>query len=175
MRVDDVKGANHTVRISPAAGSGRIALAIRVRGSLRELARDGFKNARHVAEDVVVPKSPDAVVVIDQPFIANEISRVIRVLASIHLNNETTFTAYQINRVRADRLLPDELVTDETARPQPIPKRSLGFRGVLPQTPGALGLDLSSSPHAATPPHPDCYAIRPLPARGKRLAPRAVK
>jgi hypothetical protein len=45
----------------------------------------------------------------------------------------------------------------------------------LPQTPGALGLDLSSSPHAPTPPHPDCYAIRPLPARGERLAPRAVK
>jgi hypothetical protein len=25
-----------------------------------------------------------------------------------------------------------------------------------------------------TPPHPDCFAIRPLPARGERLAPRAI-
>jgi hypothetical protein len=25
-----------------------------------------------------------------------------------------------------------------------------------------------------TPPHPDCFAIRPLPARAERLAPRAI-
>jgi hypothetical protein len=34
--------------LSPLAGRGRIALAIRVRGSLRERDRNGFKYARHI-------------------------------------------------------------------------------------------------------------------------------
>ena len=62
---------------------------------------------------------------IDKPFIPGHVARVIGVLASVHLNDETAFAAYEINRVRPDRLLPDELVTVEGARSQPIPKSLL--------------------------------------------------
>ena len=79
------------LRLSPRAGRGRIALAIRVRGSLRECSRDYFR-----------------------------------------------------------------------------------FRGSSAQASGALGFDLIGSSHMETPPHPDCFAIRPLPARGERLSPRAI-
>jgi hypothetical protein len=64
-------------------------------------------------------------------------------------------------------------VSVQSARSQLVPQCGLGLRCVLPQTPGTLGFDNSGSTHVETPPHPDCFAIRPLPARGERLAPRA--
>jgi hypothetical protein len=164
--------------LSPHAGRGRIALAIRVRGSLRKRGRDCFKNARHIAQHIIVPEPQKTVVVIDEPFVANRIARVFRVLASIHLDNQTAFAAGQINYVRTDRLLPDELVTVEAARPESIPEsipeRGFRFRSSSSQASSALGFDLIGSSHVETPPHPDCFAIRPLPARGERLAPRAI-
>ena len=161
--------------LSPRAGRGRIALAIRVRGVLRERSGNRFKYTCHVGQHVVVPKSQDSVVMIGKPFVAGNVALVVSVLPSVDFNDETSFAAHKINRVRPDRLLPNELVSVQPARPQSIPKRSFGFRGVRPQTPGLLSLNLSSSTHAATPPHRDCYAIRPLPARGERLASRAPK
>src|SRR6202035_5446085 len=105
--------------LSPPAGRGRIALAIRVRGSLRKRGRDCFKNARHVAQHFVVPKSQDAVVVIGKPFVSNYISRIIRMLPSVDFNNEATVTANKIDDVGTNRFLPDELVSIQPARPQP--------------------------------------------------------
>jgi hypothetical protein len=160
--------------LSPLAGRGRIALAIRVRGSLHERGRNCFENARHIPQHIVVPESQDPIVVIDKPFVANHIARIVGMLASIDLNNEPTFAADQINRVWTDRLLPDKFVTVETARPETIPQSCLRLGGGPPKASGAVGFDLISSSHAAPPPHPDCFAIRPLPARGERLAPRAV-
>jgi hypothetical protein len=164
--------------LSPPAGRGRIALAIRVRGSLRKRGRDCFKNARHVVQHFIVPKSQYAVVVVDKPFVTNRIARVIRVLPSVDLNNEATITANKIDDIGTDRILPDELVSIQPARPQPMPERRFGIRSGLPQTPGASCFHFVRRPHAATLPHPDCTgrclriagAIRPLPARGERLA-----
>ena len=162
------------LHLSPRAGRGRIALAIRVRGSLRECSRDYFKNAGHITQHIVIPEPQNTVVVIDKPFVANGISRVVGVLAAIQLDNETAFAADQINCIRADRLLPDELVTVEATRPESIPESGFRFRGSSSQASSALGFDLIGSSHVETPPHPDCFAIRPLPARGERLAPRAI-
>ena len=161
--------------LSPPAGRGRIALAIRVRGRFRERNGDCFKDSRHIAQHIAVPNPQNAVVVIDKPFIPGHVARVIGVLASVHLNDETAFAAYEINRVRPDRLLPDELVTVEGARSQPIPKSLLRVGSGSSQTPGAPGFDFISSSQAETPPHPDCFAIRPLPARGERLASRIIQ
>jgi hypothetical protein len=160
--------------LSPRAGRGRIALAIRVRGSLRERGRDGFKYARHVAQHVVIPEAQNTVVVVDEPLVPDHVARIIGVLASIELNNETTFAANQIDRVWTDWLLPDELVDIEAARPEPVPQSFLRFRCGPSQASSALGFDLISSSQADTPPHPDCFAIRPLPARGERLAPCTI-
>jgi hypothetical protein len=160
--------------LSPPAGRGRIASAIRVRGSLRKRGRDCFENARHIAQHIIVPEPQNTVVVIDKPFVANHIARIFRVLASIHLDNQTTVTTDQVNRVRSDRLLPDELVTVEAARPESVPESGFRFRGSSSQASRAIGFDLIGSSHVETPPHPDCFAIRPLPAGGERLAPRAI-
>jgi hypothetical protein len=96
------------------------------------------------------------------------------VLASIQFNDKTTFAADQINCVRTDRLLPDELVAIEAPGSESTPQGFLRAGGVPPQASGALGFDLVSTSQAETPPHPDCFAIRPLPARGERLAPRMI-
>jgi hypothetical protein len=162
--------------LSPRAGRGRIALAIRVRGRLRKCGHDRFKDARHVAQHVVVPKSQDAVVVIDKPFVANRIAPIIRVLTTINFNDETEFTANQIHRIRTDRLLPNELVAIEPSRPKSIPQRGFCVGGSFMQSSGAPGFDLISLSHAEAPPHPDHRQamIRPLPARGERLTSRVL-
>jgi hypothetical protein len=156
--------------LSRRAGRGRIALAIRVRGSLRERGRNCFQNTRHIAQHIVVPESQNTVVVIGQPFVADYIAGIFRVLATIHLNNETSFTTNKINRVRPDRLLPDKFVTIEATRPEPIPQGLLRLGGLPSKAPRPLRFALIGSSHVETPPHPDCFAIRPLPARGERLA-----
>jgi hypothetical protein len=160
--------------LAPLAGRGRIALAIRVRGSLSKRGRYRFKNTRHVATDIVVPKSQDSVVVIGKPFVTNGVARIVRMLSAIDLNNETAFAANKVDRVRTDRFLANKFMAGKTARPQPVPKRFFGFGCGAPQASGALSFDLVSGSHAATPPHPDCFAIRPLPAGGERLAHRAI-
>jgi hypothetical protein len=167
------------LHLAPLAGRGRIALAIRVRGSLRKRGRDDFKHARHTEQDVVIPESQDAIIVPDKPLVADHVARAIRVLPAIHFDNKAPFAANQINRVRPYGFLPDELIAVEASRPKPIPQSSLRVRSSLSQASGALGSDLISGSQAETPPHPDCSgrcyaspsAIRPLPARGERLAP----
>jgi hypothetical protein len=161
--------------LSPRAGRGRIALAIRVRGRIHKGGRDRLKNARHVAEHIVIPEPQYPVIVIDKPFLANGIERVFRVLPSINFNDKTTLAADQIDRVRTDRLLPDKFITVEAPRSKSIPERSLGIGGVTSQTPSTFGPDLISFSHVEMPPHPDCFAIRPLPARGERLASRMIQ
>ena len=175
MRVDNLGCADFTDHLSPPAGRGRIALAIRVRGRLRERGRNCFENTSHIAQHVVVPEPQNTVVVIDKPFVANGIARAVGVLPSIYLNNQTAFSADKVDRVRADRFLTNKFIAVETARPQPAPHCFLGFGCVLAQASGALRFDLISSSQADTPPHPDCFAIRPLPASGERLAHRIIQ
>jgi hypothetical protein len=170
------------LHLSPRAGRGRIApaaflrcpAAIRVTGRFRKRNRDCFKNARHVAQHIVIPEPQNSVVVIDKSFVANHIARVVRVLSPIHLNNETTFAADKIDYVRTDRFLTNELVTVERARPESTPQSCLRVGGVPSQAPGTPGFDFVSLSHVETPPHPARVAPRPLPARGERLPFRGV-
>jgi hypothetical protein len=164
------------LHLAPLAGRGRIGRAvrsivgtIRVRGRLREGNRNRFKNARHVTEHVVVPEPQQPIIVIHKPFVADRITPIIRMLPAIDLDNETTIAANQIDRVRTDRLLPDELVAVQRARPGSAPQGVLGIGRIATQTSGTFGFRFISLAHVATPPHPDCFAIRPLPASGERL------
>jgi hypothetical protein len=166
--------ASSRVHLSPLAGRGRIALAIRVRGSLRKRGRDCFKNCRHVAKHVVIPEPQNSVVVVRKPLVANCIAGVVRVLSSIRFNNEASFAADKIDNVGTDRLLPNELVSVKGERPKPIPQSSLSLSGGLSQASGPLRFDLVSCSQAETPPHPARFARRPLPARGERLTPRTT-
>ena len=156
--------------LSPLAGRGRIALAIRVRGSFVKCDRNRFKNARHVAQDLIIPESQDAVVVVDKPFVADSITSTVCVLPAINLNDEATFAAGEVNGVGTHRLLSNKLLAIKPARPQPAPQRRFGIGGISSQASGSLRSYLPCTAHAALPPHPDCFAIRPLPARGERLS-----
>ena len=154
--------------LAPLAGRGRIASAIRVRGSLREGSGNCFKHTSHVAQYLVVPKSQNAIVVSDEPSISNCITGTVRMLPSINFNDETALPANKIHRIRADRLLPDELMSIQPSPPQPEPEGIFSIGSNLPQSSGASCLGLISRAHAETPPHPDCCAIRPRPASGER-------
>jgi hypothetical protein len=156
-------------RLSPLAGRGRIALAIRVRGALRKGGRDGFKNARHISQHVVVPEAQNPVIVIGKPFVANRIARAVSMLTAVDFNNKAVLAANQVDCVRTDRLLSNKLVSIEATRSESVPKRGFRIRSFSPQAPGTSGLFLIGRTHADIPPHPDCFAIRPLPARGERL------
>ena|SRR5689334_14707637 len=54
--------------LSPLAERGRIALAIRVREIRRKGGLDGFDNARHVSQYVIIPESQNTILVIGKPF-----------------------------------------------------------------------------------------------------------
>jgi hypothetical protein len=143
------------LHLAPPAGRGRIASAIRVRGRLRKGSGDRFEDTGHVTQHIVVPKSHDAIVVIDKPFVSNRIAPAVRVLATINFNDETKLAANEVDRIGTDRLLPNELEAIEPPRAKSIPHRSFSVSGSFAQASGAPGFDLISFAHGETPPHPD--------------------
>ncbi|VIO77528.1 hypothetical protein CI41S_57840 [Bradyrhizobium ivorense] len=156
------------LRLSPPAGRGRSASAIRVRGSLRKGDGNGFKDSCQIAQDVVVPESQHTVVVISKPFVANSIALTVGMLPTVHLNYEATFAANEVDRVKADRFLPNELVSIQPPSAKVIPQRPFRVGQTTSQASRSLGLGLISTAHAETPPHPSRFARRPLPASGER-------
>ena len=159
--------------LSPLAGRGRIASAIRVRGSLREGAGNCFKHARQITEYLIVPKSKRSIIVIGQPFVAGCVGDTPRVLPSIHFDDEATFPTNEVHGVGPNRLLPDKLAPVQLSRAQLGPKRSFRIRRGSSKASGTGRPGLISRTHVEAPPHPDCCAIRPLPASGERLASNA--
>ena len=56
----------HSLHLSPPAGRGRIASAIRVRGALRKGGGNRFKNADQILRNIVVPKPQNATALASQ-------------------------------------------------------------------------------------------------------------
>jgi len=156
----------HFFHLAPLAGRGRIASAIRVRGSLRERGRNGFENARQILRDIIIPKPQNTIIVICKPFVANRITLAISMLSAVHLDNQAAFTTNEVDRVRPDRFLSDELIPTQPASAKTIPERPFRIRQRASQPPRTLGLGLIGTAHAETPPHPSRFARRPLPASG---------
>jgi len=159
--------------LAPLAGRGRIASAIRVRGSLRKRGDNCFKYARQVVQNVIVPESQDAIVVRSKPFVANGVALVIRMLSAVNFDNKASFATNKVDSVGANRFLPDEFVTSQPTRPQTIPELIFRIRRYATQATRALRPEFVSTSHAETPPHPSCSARRPLPASGERRRPAA--
>jgi hypothetical protein len=104
------------LHLSPLAGRGRIASAIRVRGRRNnQLGCYGFKNTVDVAQDIVVPKAQHMVTVIPEPTVANGIASVRGVLTAIDLDDQTTLAAHEVYGVRTNRFLANELETLQRA------------------------------------------------------------
>ena len=159
---------NSGLHLAPLAGRGRIASAIRVRGTLYEGCCNRIEDAHQIARNVIVPKSQNSVIVFRKPFVANNIAAIVRVLTTIHLDNEATLSTNEVRNVRAHRLLPDEFMPVQPARAQAIPKHALRIRRGASQTPRTPCPEFVSTSHEATPPHPTRFARRPLPASGAR-------
>ena len=117
-------GALH---LSPLARRGRIASAIRVRGSFLKRRVNRFKYASQVALHVIVPKSQDAEIAPNEPFVARGVVTAVRMLTTVNLDDQSAFPADKIHSVRSH-----------------------------------------SAAHADNPPHPSCFARRPLAAGGER-------
>ena len=156
------------LRLSPPAGRGRSASAIRVRGSLRKRSDNRFEDASQVARHVVVPKSQDPIVAIGEPLVAHDIARTVGMLPSVNFNDQPGLAANEVDGVWANRLLPNEFVPIQPACTEAIPERPLRISRCRAQMPGTLRLALVSTSHAETPPHPPRFARRPLPASGER-------
>jgi hypothetical protein len=166
------RGAPH---LAPPAGRGRIASAIRVRGSLCDHGSNRVENTRQIAQNVVVPEMQDAIIVHDQPLVTNGVVLAFRVLPAINFDDEAGFATNKIDDVRTDRLLPDKLLSMELARSQTMPERRFRISRASPQTPSAPGSHLFGTTQVASPPHPArLRARRPLPASGARLSPSAT-
>jgi hypothetical protein len=159
---------NHRLRLSPRAGRGRIASAIRVRGSLREGGRDRFEHASQIAQHIVIPEPENSVVAVSEPFVANSVALAVSVLSAVDLHNQTAFATHKIDGVRSDRLLSDELVSVQPARAKTVAECPFHIRRSASQAPRTLSLKLISTAHAEAPPHPSRFARRPLPASGER-------
>ena len=57
-----------------------------MRGTIREHSRNSFQNARDIAQDIVVPKPQNPIVVIGKPLITDHVMRVVSMLPTIHFN-----------------------------------------------------------------------------------------
>lgn len=170
--------------LSPLAGRGRIAtktpsgvvVAIRVRGRRnKQRSYNGFQNTRHVLQNVIIPKSQNSIIMINQPCVTHDIARVVGVLPTVDLNNKSRLATDEIDRVGTDRLLPNELITVEASRPELVPQRIFSISGCPSKLSRARRVLFSGFTQFAMPPHPASSLrddSRPLPASGERLRER---
>jgi hypothetical protein len=85
-----------------------------VRGRLsRQGTRDRLKHAVDIPKHIVIPKTQDAISMIGQPPIAPDIVFAVRMLATIHLDNQPPFTTSKIHSKWPDRLLTNEFQSIE--------------------------------------------------------------
>jgi len=146
--------AHSALRLSPLAGRGRSASAIRVRGSLRKDGDNCLENAGQIAQNVVIPEPQDPIVSVSQPFISQDVVPTVGVLTTVNFNDQARFTANEVTGVWPDRLLPNEFVATQPTGSQAIPEFSFRIRQCRSQVSSALGLGFISTSHAETPPHP---------------------
>jgi hypothetical protein len=143
--------ASSLLRLSPLAGRGRSASALRVRGSFRKRGRNGLEHATDIAEHVVVPKSQDTILVTDKPIIADHVTRIVCVLTTIDLNDETAFPANEVHSVKTNGILTDELVPIQPSTAKTIPESRLCICRSASQLPSSIGFCLITRTHVDSP------------------------
>jgi hypothetical protein len=103
-----------------------------VRGRRRRRCReDHVPNAFDISEHFIIPEAQDAIAVVDEPSISDSVSRVRRVLTTIDFDNESFFSADEIDDVGTDCFLPHEFESAEASGAQVFPKFALGEGRVL--------------------------------------------
>ena len=156
------------LHLAPLAGRGRIASAIRVRGSFNKRFSDRFENPAQILRYVAIPKPQHSIFMIGKPLVANCVAPAVRMLSTIHFHDQMEFTANKVDCIATDRHLSDEFVAVQPARSQAIPEHAFSICRHPSQASRLASLGLVSTAHADNPPHPPCFARRPLPASGAR-------
>ncbi len=79
-------------------------------------------NPVHVDDDIVVPEPQDAIAVNVKPTVAGSIPTAFRVLPTVQLDDHAAVAADQIDDVRSDRFLANELHSMNGSRTEAVPK-----------------------------------------------------
>jgi len=130
--------ASHKNTLAPS-GRGEDPLTSvsgRVRGSHRSLQfrQNCGKNTIHIADDVIVPKAKSSIALTRKECVTPQIiSRPVRMLSAIRLNNQTKLNTKKIGNVRTHRHLSTELRIAQLPISQARPKQRLRMGLVSPQ------------------------------------------
>ena len=152
------------LHLSPPAGRGRMASAIRVRGNFREGGRNYLENAVDIAQDIIIPEPKDSIVSAPKPTITFGIRPALGMLSAVNFHNATD----EVDCVGSNRVLSDELVPVQASVAQPVPQFCFGIGRIVPQAPSPPGPELIGTPHVDTPPHPALRAgLSPQAGRGQ--------
>jgi hypothetical protein len=143
--------ASVLANLAPLAGRGRIAVAIRVRGSLRKRSGNDFKHTTNITQNIVVPESEHPIMMRDQPLVAKAISQTVRMLTTIHFDDQMSFAANQVNNIGADGLLPNKFMPIQRPRTETMPQRIFGVSRIAPQPSGAGSFDFVGLAHVEAP------------------------
>jgi len=89
---------------------------------------DRFPNAFDISQHVIIPKTHNAITMVDEPSIARDVAPAIGMLAAIELDDEPFLSTNKIYHVRADRLLTHKFKPGERTRPEMTPQLTFGER-----------------------------------------------
>jgi hypothetical protein len=144
---------------------------------LSQSVQDRQQHAFTVRQNIVVPKSHDAIAFGCEIRIAPNVGRILRVLSAIDFNDQIFLAAHEVDDERANRLLPHKLVSAQPPVAQSEPELSFGVSLLTAKT--SLNADFPAvrTSHLACPsPASRPSAVRhPLPAsrgEGKKSARR---
>ncbi len=134
----------------------------------RKLGLDRSKNALSISENVVVPKSKNFVIFLNQTTVAYCVRSRLIVLSAVDLNDQTPFSTNEIADVTQYRFLPDELMPVDLPVADAIPENYFRVRLINTQSScDSDGFVVAAAHCLALQPDSICDAIRPLPAKGR--------
>ena len=70
-----------------------------------------FQDTFHIVQNIIVPEAQHRVVTLPQPLISQQIMIVVRVLATINLDDQAPFSANEIDNIPPDGFLANEFAT----------------------------------------------------------------
>jgi hypothetical protein len=109
-------------------------------GDCRERFQDHVANAFDLFEDLIIPETQGPKPQLAQMGIALDIPGGVRMLASIHLDNQSSLDTDEIGDEGADRALAPEPVPSKLPMAQASPQHAFGVGHFPPQSTGEIQL-----------------------------------
>ncbi len=81
-----------------------------MRGRLRRQCReDCLEDALDISDNVIIPKTQNAIAMLAKPCVPNDIALAVSVLAAINFNDEPVLATDEVGHITAYRLLANKL------------------------------------------------------------------